>query len=631
MHLRACTTALLIALAANASRAEVPAPVDTPYPGTIGISVDATDLAQRIIRVRQVVPVHAGPLILLLPQWLPGHHSPGGPIDKIAGLVITANGHRLEWKRDPLNVYAFHVDVPRGIGSITTEYQYLTPTDRDQGRVVMTPNMLDLQWNALVLYPAGHYASRIDYAPSVTYPTGWQAGTALDVDRRDGDTVNYKPVPLDILVDSPVYAGRWFRQYDLAPGAKVPVHLDVVADTAKQLEAKPAHLAEHIELVKQATALFGSQHYDHYDFLFSLSEQMGGNGLEHQRSSEDGTGADYFSEWDSKTGSTDLLAHEFVHSWNGKFRRPADLWTPNFNVPMQDSLLWVYEGQTQYWGNVLAARSGLRPLDASRDAFAFIAARYQDGRPGLAWRNIQDTTNDPIVAERRAKPYLSYQLGEDYYNAGMMIWLEVDARIRTRSGGTKSLDDFAHAFFGVDDGIWRKQDTYTFDDIVAALNAVEPDDWAAFLRARLDGETAVDDGLEASGWRVVYTDDPGPLAKARAKEDKSGTQDFMYSIGLSVDKNGKITEVRWDSPAFNAGVGTGMTLVAIDDLEPGKDTLSDAIKAAKTDKAPIRLLVKDFDHFRTIAVDYHDGLRYPHLQRIDDKPDLLSQILAPRK
>ena len=364
----------------------MPAPVDTPYPGTIIISVDATDLAQRIFRVKQVVPVQAGPLILLLPQWLPGHHSPGGPIDKIAGLLITANGHRLEWKRDPLNVFAFNLEIPQGVTSVTTEFEFITPTDQDQGRVVMTPSMLDLQWNALVLYPAGHYASRIDYDASVTYPAGWQAFTALDVAGRNGDTVHYKPVPLDILVDSPVYAGRYTRQVDLAPGAKVPVHLDVVADTAKELEAKPAHLAEHVELVKQATILFGAQHFDHYDFLFSISDQMSGNGLEHQRSSEDGASADYFSEWDSKTGSSDLLGHEYTHSWNGKFRRPADLWTPNYNVPMQDSLLWVYEGQTQYWGNVLTGRSGLRPLEASRDAFA-VGRRALPGRtrrPGLA-------------------------------------------------------------------------------------------------------------------------------------------------------------------------------------------------------------------------------------------------------
>jgi len=619
--------ATAMALAVASVQAQVVPPVDAPYaPGAISIHVDATDLGQRIFRVKESIPVQPGPLTLLFPKWLPGNHSPRGPIDKIAGIVVSAGAQRLDWRRDPLDVYAFHIDVPRGVTRIDVQYQYLTPTDGGQGRVVMTPVMLNLQWNAVVLYPAGHYASRIDYDASVTYPAQWQAFTALDVDRRDGDSVHYKSVPLDILVDSPVYAGLYAKQYELAPGAKLPVRLDVIADAPKYLDAKPEHLAQHRELVKQALALFGSQHYDHYDFLFSLSDQMGGNGLEHQRSSEDGEGVDYFSDWDAKIGSSDLLGHEYTHSWNGKFRRPADLWTPNYNVPMQDSLLWVYEGQTQYWGNVLTARAGLRPSEASRDALAAVVATYRDGRPGLSWRNIQDTTNDSIVAQRRPKPYTNWQLREDYYSGGQMIWLEADARIRTLSGGRKSLDDFARAFFGVHDGQWKQQDTYTFDDVVRTLDGIVHDDWASFLRDRLDGKVGLTGGIEAAGWKLVYTDQQGALAKARAS--KSGMQDFFYSLGCYLDKNGKVEEVRWDSPAFNAGLGTGMTVMAVNDLAFAKDTLADAVKAAQTDKAPIRLLVKDFNRFRTISIDYHDGLRYPHLQRIAGKPDLLSKILA---
>ncbi|MBS0212519.1 MAG: M61 family metallopeptidase [Proteobacteria bacterium] len=622
-------SALSLAIAAGLASAEVPPPLDTPYPGTIGIHVDATDLGQRIFRMTETIPVQAGQLTLLFPRWLPGNHAPSGPIDKIAGIVVTASGQRIGWKRDPLDVYAFHIEVPQGVSAIEVQYQYLTPTDGSQGRVVMTPNLLNLQWNAVVLYPAGHYASRIDYDASVKYPAGWTAYTALDVQRRDGDTVYYQPQPLDILVDSPVYAGRYTKRYELsATGAKVPVYLDVLADAPKYLEAKPEHLAQHRELVKQALALYGAQHYDHYDFLFSLSKQLGGNGLEHQRSSEDGTGTDYFSDWDAKVGSSDLLGHEYTHSWNGKFRRPADLWTPNYNVPMQDSLLWVYEGQTQYWGNVLTARSGLRPPEASRDALAAVVATYTDGRPGLAWRDIQDTTNDPIIAQRRPKPYTSWQLREDYYSGGQMIWLDVDATIRSLSGGKRSLDDFARAFFGVDDGQWKAQKTYTFDDVVATLNRVQPHDWAKFLRDRLDGKVPLAGGIEKAGWKLVYTDEPGALAKARAREDTSGGQDFFYSLGFYVEGSGKLSEVRWDSPAFNAGLGTGMSIVAVNDLAFDKDALSDAVKAAKTEKAPIRLLVKDFNQFRTFTLDYHDGLRYPHLQRIAGTPDLLSKIMA---
>jgi predicted metalloprotease with PDZ domain len=297
---------------------------------------------------------------------------------------------------------------------------------------------------------------------------------------------------------------------------------------------------------------------------------------------------------------------------------------------MQGSLLWVYEGQTQYWGNVLTARSGMRPLQASLDALALVAANYRDNRPGLAWRGVQDTTNDPIIAKRRPKPYRNWQLSEDYYSAGQMIWLEADVRIRTLTRGKKSLDDFARAFFGVNDGAWQEQATYTFDDVVKTLDGVVHDDWASFLRDRLDGRTGITGGIEAGGWKLVYKDEPSAYAKALAK-DGNGSADFVYSLGLAIGKDGKINEVRWDSPAFNAGLGTGTTIVAVNDIEYGKDALADAVKAAKADQAPIRLLVKEFDRYRTIPIDYHGGLRYPHLERIDGVPDRITPILEARK
>ena len=605
-----CAAALAVAPAfaqeVPLTSAQVPLPVDAPYAGTVSVFVDATDLARRIVRIREEIPARPGRLTLLYPQWLPGNHGPSGPLDKLAGITFKANGQALTWTRDPLNVYAFHVDVPEGATGVTAEYQYLTPTDPAQGRVVMTPNLLNLQWNALVLYPAGHYASRIDTAATVRYPAGFSAATALDVERKDGDTVVYRNVPLDILVDSPIYAGRYGKVIDLAPGAKVPVRLNVFADAPKYLEAKPEQIAAHRRMVEQALKLYGAQHYDHYDFLFSLSNQLAGNGLEHQRSSENGEEPGYFTEYDPKAGFDDLLAHEYTHSWDGKYRRPKDLWTPNYNVPMGDTLLWVYEGQTQYWGNVLTGRSGMRSKQASLDALALTAATYAENRPGLAWRAVQDTTLDPIIAARRPKSYRNYQLSEDYYSAGQMIWLEADARIRAKTGGKKSLDDFARAFFGVNDGEWKVQNTYTFEDVVRTLDGVVKDDWATFLRDRLDGRVPLTGGLEAAGWRLVFKDEPNALAKSYAK---TGGADFTYSLGLSIGKDGKVGDVRWDSPAFNAGIGTGMTVVAVNDQEYGKDSLSDAVKAAKDDKAPIRLLVKTFDRYQTIPVDYHGGRR----------------------
>ena len=620
-------------LAAGASAQEIPPPRDVPYPGTIKIEVDATNLAQRIFRVKQTIPVQAGPLTLLYPVWVPGGHSPKNSIDKIAGIRFyanppKANGQKLDWKRDPLDVAAFHVEVPAGVSEITAEFDFLTPTSGSQGRVVMTPNMLNLQFLSAVLYPAGYYTHQIMYDAHVTYPAGWTAFTALHEDARSGNTVDYKDVPFDILVDSPVYAGRYTKNIDLTPpGSKVPVKLGVVADAAKFLETKPEQVKIHQAMVAQAVKLFGAQHYDHYQFLFSLSEQMGGNGLEHQRSSENGVGADYFTGWKEKTGFTDLLAHEYTHSWNGKYRRGKDLWTPNFNVPMQDSLLWVYEGQTQYWGNVLAARSGMRPLPASIDALALVAATYAENRPGLGWRNVQDTTNDPIIATRAPRAYRSYQLSEDYYSAGQMIWLEADALIRAKTGNKKSLDDFARAFFGVNNGEWEVQNTYTFEDVVATLNGVYAHDWSGFLRARLDGKTGLTGGIEASGWRLVFKDTPSDFAKGNSR----GGADFVYSLGLSIDKDGSIGDVRWDSPAFNAGIGSGTTVMAVNGQAYDKDLLEDAVKAGKDGKAPIELMLKEFDRYRTVQIDYHGGLRYPYLERIKGKQDYLTPIFTARK
>ncbi len=624
---------MLLAGGANAQQAasSIAPPQDVAYaPGTIKIEVDATNLAQRIFRVKETIPVAAGPLTLLYPMWVPGGHTPRNPLDKIAGITFKANGQKLAWKRDPLDVAAFHIDVPQGVTEIIAEFDYLTPTDGSQGGTAIAPNMLNLKTIAAVLYPAGHYGSRIMFDPRVTYPAGWTAFTAMHEQGRSGDTVDYQDVSLDTYVDSPIFAGRYAKNIDLTPaGSKVPVRLGVVADAPKYLEAKPEQIKLHKAMVEQALKLYGAQHYDHYQFLFSLSGQMSGNGLEHQRSSENGVGTGYFTDWDAKTGFTDLLPHEFTHSWNGKYRRPADLWTPNYNVPMQDSLLWVYEGQTQYWGNVLAARSGMRPLQASLDALALVAATYSENRPGLQWRTVEDTTNDPIIAARAPRAYRNYQMSEDYYSAGQMVWLEADALIRAKTGGKKSLDDFAKAFFGVNDGEWEKPNTYTFDTVVQTLNGVLPHDWASFLRARIiDGKHGLTDGIEAAGWKLVFKDTPNAYAKAN---NRGGGADFVYSLGLSIGKDGAISDVRWDGPAFNAGIGSGTTVVAVNGQAYDKDVLEDAVKAAKTDKAPIELMLKEFDRYRTVKLDYHGGLRYPVLERIKGKPDYLTPILSAKK
>ena len=615
---------------AGVASAATPAPQDTDYPGTLKLAVDATDLDHRVFRMHEEIPVTAGPLTLLYPQWLPGNHGPRGPVDKMAGLTITAGGKTVAWSRDTSDVYAFKVDVPEGATTLDVEFQFLSPVDTGQGRVVMTPEMLNLQWNTVVLYPAGHYSRRIQVAPSVKLPGGWKFATALDGNgaaSADG-SVAFKPVSLEVLVDSPMIAGRWYKQVELDPGAKVPVRLDLFADEAKDLEYTDAQMKPHRELVQQAYRLFGSHHYDHYDFLFTLSDQLSHIGLEHHRSSEDGTDPGYFTQWNSKVASRELLSHEFTHSWNGKFRRPADLATPNFNVTMGDSLLWVYEGQTQYWGFVLASRAGLWTTDQAKDAIALVVSRYADNRPAFAWRNVQDTTNDPVAMQRRPEPYRNYQMSEDYYSAGQLTWLAVDAKLRELTHEKRSLDDFARVFFGVDDGSWKVK-PYTFDDVVAALNGVAPFDWAKFLRDRIDAHAPPLDGVAASGWKLVYTDKPSEYQKTAESDAKA--IDYAASIGITVStKDGKLADVKWNGPAFKAGLASGGTVLAINGREFSAERLKDAV-AATAKGEPLELLVKTGEMYRTFRIDYRDGLKYPHLERVAGTPDRLTAILSARK
>ncbi|MGB8840227.1 MAG: peptidase M61 [Aliidongia sp.] len=604
-------------------------PVDIPYPGVLQVAVDATDLPHGIFAVHETIPVAAGPLTLLYPKWLPGTHSPSGPIDKFAGLMLKAGGKRIEWQRDPVDVYAFHVDVPAGVTSLDVDFQFLSAVSTREGRVMMTPDMLSLQWIDLVLYPSGYFTRQIQVAPSVTLPADFKFATALETASTKGAVTEFKPTSFETLADSPMIAGRNFRSFDLDPGGPARVTLDVIADRPDELAATPAEIDAHKALVQQAYKLFGAHHYDHYDFLLSLSDKMGGNGLEHHQSSEDGTTPKYFTGWDKTAAGRDLLSHEYTHSWDGKFRRPADLWTPNFNVPMRDSLLWVYEGQTQYWGVVLAARSGLWTKQEGLDAIAATAAIY-DHRVGRTWRPLEDTTNDPIIAQRRPLSWLSWQRSEDYYSESQLVWFDVDTLIRELSGGKQSLDDFAKAFYGIENGSFIPA-TYNFDDVVKTLNAVQPHDWAAFLRQRLDGFAtgAPLDGLARGGYRLIYNDTPTKFLESAEKRRK--TVDLAFSIGVVIGKDGMLNEVMWDGPAFKAGLTDGSQIVAVNGDAYDEDGLKDAIKFAKTGTASIDLLVKAKDQYRTVRIDYHDGLRYPHLERIDATPARLDDILAARK
>jgi predicted metalloprotease with PDZ domain len=601
----------------------IPAPRDVPYPGTLKVDVDATDTERGIFRVKETIPVaKSGAMALLFPKWLPGAHSPRGEIEKLAGLVIRGNGRILPWTRDPVDVFAFHIDVPAGVRALDVDFQFLSATKPDQGRVAVTPNLISLQPNSVSLYPAGYFTRQIPIQMTVRFPAGWTAAGAVPA-KVAGSTYTYDRTNYEVLVDSPMLAGRYGKVWRLSDR----VNLNVFADAPELLAAKPEQIDAHKRLVEQAVKTFGAQHYDRYEFLLSLSDQLGGIGLEHHRSSENGSRPTYFTEWDSNVAARNLLPHEFTHSWDGKFRRGADLWTPDYRTPMRGSLLWVYEGQTQFWGYVLQARSGLVSKQDTLDAYAGIAGNY-DLAPARQWRNLVDTTNDPVISARRPKGWTSWQRSEDYYNEGLMVWMEVDAMLRQQSGGTKSIDDFARAFFGVRDGDWGEL-TYRFEDVAATLNAIQPYDWAGFLRKRITetGQPAPVNGFAMNGYKLVYGPEPTSYF---TNAEKSGTINVTYSVGLSIAKDGEVAQVIWDSPAFKAGIDVGTMIQAVNDTAYSGDAMKAAIVNAQTSKQPIRLLLKNGPRYREVAIDYHGGPRYPRLQKTGTGESGLDRLLAPR-
>jgi len=607
-------------------------PKDRAYPGEIQLTVDASDIDRRIVRVHEQLSGIGSGTVLLYPKWLPGSHAPEGPIDKIAGIRITAKGTPVAWTRDPVDVYAFRLRIAPGVTSIDIDFEYLSPTSEKVGALEISPDVLMIEWNELVLYPAGYFARQVPAQASLTLPADWKLASALQATSTTGARTIFKRVDLETLIDSPVYAGRYAEQLDLDPGSSVPVHMDLFADRPALLAVKPEQLQAYRSLVQQAYKLYGSPHYLHYDFLYSLSDQIQQIGLEHHQSSEDGTDPESFTKWDKTAYVRDLLPHEFTHSWNGKFRRPADLWVPNYNVPMQDSLLWVYEGQTQYWGEVLAARSGLRTREQALDQLALTAAHYQIQK-GRRWRTLQDTTNDEIINPRRPQSWPNWQRFEDYYGEGALIWLDVDTWIRERSQGARSLDNFARAFFGIHDGS-SVTATYTFDDVVKTLNAVEPNDWSAFLRHHLESvaQPAPLDGLRRGGYKLIYTDAPGDYLSASDEQRKH--VDLSFSIGIEIDekdgdKENNVSQVIWDSPAFKSKITEGARIIAVNGVAYTSDVLKDAIRGAAGTKPPIELIIKTGDRFMVANLDYHDGLRYPHLNRDASQPSRLDDILLP--
>jgi predicted metalloprotease with PDZ domain len=615
---------------------------DRPYPGTIGLAVDLTDAPRRIFRVHESIPVKPGPLVLLYPKWIPGEHGPSGPLVAIAGLKITADGQRISWRRDPREMYALNLKVPARVHSVDLEFQFLSPAAGGlfgQG-VAATDRLVALEWNQVVLYPAGFLARQVTVQPSVVLPDSWGFATALERAGADGGTTRFDAVNLETLVDSPLIAGRNFKRIDLSLSGAPPVYLDIVADRPENLAASPEQLQQHRALVREAAALFGTQHYRHYDFLVTLSDHTAQFGLEHHQSSDDRTDAEFFTNPARYTAGATLLPHEYVHSWNGKFRRPAGLIAPNFNAPMDDDLLWVYEGLTSYYGGVLAARSGMWKPVQFREYLAVVAARMSHV-PGRSWRPLQDTADEAQVLYQSPRAWRNWRRGVDFYDEGSLVWLDVDSTIREASGGARTLDDFAKAFYGSDAGRLGPI-AYWYEDLIEALNRTQKYDWRTFLDRRLQSTEAAPplDGLARCGWKLVYMEEPSEYEKADEMARKVinltssvglliGSRDGDEGDGARADPD-TVIDVLWGGPAFEAGVAPGMKLVAVNGNKFGGDILKDAVKAAQNGTQPIELLVEYAGSYLSIKLDYHGGNRYPHLERIEGAVDRLTAIAQPK-
>ncbi len=602
----------------------IQAPQDRPYRRLIGIDVDATDTAHKIYRVHETVPVlQSGPMVLLYPQWESGSHAATGPIASFAGLCIQAGGRLLAWQRDPVNVFAFHINVQPGVQILEADFQYLSPVGSRGGMETMNPFIIKIPWQSLMLYPAGYYVRDLPVQATLKLPALFYQASSLERVSSSNDRTIYKVTTIERLADSPVYAGRYFKAVDLAPAASSPVTLDLFGDAPEDLRASDTQLASLRTMVLKTLQLFHSTHYAHYDFLVSLSDLLpGGGGLEHLESSEINLSADFFRNATAHLSDVTLFPHEYTHSWNGLFMQPADHWTANFNLPMRDSLLWVYEGQTEFWALSLSARSGLLTRQEALDLLALDAAAAQ-AHSGRAWKSLQDSNNDPIFDAGHAVPWKDWQRREDYYAEGILLWLDVDSLIPKQTAGQKSLEDFAGAFFAGSDGSVVTH-TYTFDDVCRALSAVTPYDWARLLRERLDSHSSAHlfDGLTRAGYRLVYT--TTPTAAYHQQELDGSVTDLSYSIGLTVNEQGVIRAVAWNKPAFRAGLTMGAHIVSINGSSFTPTKLQEAV--ANSNRVPVEIIYTADGSQHEARIDYQGPLRYPRLERVSGTADLITPL-----
>jgi predicted metalloprotease with PDZ domain len=595
---------------------------------TIKLAVDATEAPRKLFRAIETIPARPGPLTLYYPAWLPGEHGPTGPIINLSGLRFTAGGKTLQWRRDPVDMYAFQIEVPQGASNVEVAMEFLAPTFSGgfTSGSATTSHLALFSWNWLLLYPPVSHTDDLTFDASIRLPAGWKYGTGLDTERESRGTVDFKTVSLTKLVDSPVLAGEYVRVLPLST-TKPSVEMDIAADSPAALQPSQQFTDAMRKLVEEARALFGAEHYEHYNFLFTLSDRVAHFGLEHHQSNDSRVAERALRDETQGRLALGVLPHEYTHSWNGKYRRPTGLATSDFQKPMQGELLWVYEGLTEYYGNVLAARSGLWTSDEYHDELAFVAAGL-DRRPGRTWRPLIDTTVAAQLLYNAPGEWAAERRGVDFYDEGWLIWLDADTLIRQLSGGKRSLDDFVRRFHGGQSGAPEVK-PYTFDDVVNTLNEVAPYDWRAFLNQRLwstDAHAPLG-GVERGGWRLAY--DATRSQHVQDLEEGRERVEMAYSLGLRLNTEGLIADVLPGTPAAQAGLSPGMTLVAVDGKAYKPSVLRDAVAASKTRKTPIQLLVNNEGALQTHSVDYHGGEQYPHLLRDNSKPDLLDQIIAP--
>jgi len=595
----------------------------------IRLEVDLTDAPRNIYHAHLRVPAHAGEMSLVFPEWLPGNHRPSGPIAALVGIRMEAAGEPVSWQRDPVDMYEFHVTVPAGVSVIDVFLDAITTQDSAGARgPAASSNLLDLNWNAVLLYPKDARSDDVTFTASTVLPDGWKFGTALPVARQEGNHVEFAPASLTTLVDSPLIAGAHYRRIELSKSREMPEHvMDLVADDEADLAMSAEDVTAYQKLVAETGALFGARHYRDYHFLLTLSDQVGGHGLEHHESNDSVEPERGLLDPDLHVLFGDLIPHEFTHSWNGKYRRPAGLATPNYQVPMIGDLLWVYEGLTQYLGEVLAARSGLWTDEQYREALADTAAN-EETHVGRTWRPLEDTARSVQILRLGGSQWQSWRRGLDYYSEGDLIWLEVDAIIRQQTHGRRSLNDFCHAFHGGTSGP-PEVVPYSFDDVVRALNDVAPYDWASLLHERVDATSqhAPIGGIERGGWKLVYTDQPNLFQAAAEKLYK--VTDFSHSLGFRISPDGTFSDVVVGSAGYKAGLGPGMKLLAVNGRKWSPAIIKAALRAGQSGSQPIELLVENRDFFQTYSVSYHGGMKYPHLERVLGQPDILSDILKP--